>query len=288
MCRRPQTFCHEPHGLQQNRPTVNVFVLQARNVSKSFSGVDALVDVSLALSRGEVHALVGENGAGKSTLMKVLAGLHMMDSGEILLDGRPIVLHSPHEAIRSGIAMIHQELMPIPDLTVAENILLGHEPASRVLGWIDHRAMRSEARRLLDLLGVDLPVTRKMRHLSVAQIQTVEIAKALAHNAIVVVMDEPTAAISNREVEALFHVIATLKRRGVAIVYITHKMDEVFRIADTITVLRDGSYVGTYPASELDRQALIALMVGRPLGAVVSKTVGAQGRKGIVRSGAWP
>ena len=125
---------------------------------------------------------MGENGAGKSTLMKVLAGLHRFDSGEILLDGRPIVLHNPQEAIRSGIAMIHQELMPIPDLTVAENILLGHEPASRLLGWIDRRAMQSEARRLLDLLKVDLPVTRKMRHLSVAQMQTVEIAKALGQD----------------------------------------------------------------------------------------------------------
>lgn len=250
--------------MQQHPPTAEPPRLEARNVSKSFAGVQALADVSLLLWLGEVHALMGENGAGKSTLMKVLAGLHPMDSGEILLDGRPVVLRSPHEAIRRGIAMIHQELMPIPELTVAENIMLGREPASRLPGWIDRRAMQTEARWLLDLLEVDLPVTWKMRRLSVAQMQTVEIAKALGRDACVLIMDEPTAAISDREVEALFRVIATLKRRGTAIVYITHKMDEVFRIADSITVLRDGSHVGTYPAGEIDRESLIALMVGRP------------------------
>jgi inositol transport system ATP-binding protein len=258
-------------------PTItNDCILQARNVSKSFAGVKALVDVSLALAPGKVHALMGENGAGKSTLMKVLAGLHPVDSGELLLNGQPIVLRSPQEAIRHGIAMIHQELMPIPDLTVAENILLGHEPASRLFGWIDRRAMRREARRLLELLQVDLPVDWKMRRLSVAQMQTVEIAKALGHDASVLIMDEPTAAISDREVDALFQVIATLKRRGVAIVYITHKMDEVFQIADQITVLRDGCHVRTCEAQELDSQSLIALMVGRPLGAAMAKSTTSQ------------
>jgi inositol transport system ATP-binding protein len=278
--------------MQQDRPIAGVSVLQARNVSKSFTGVKALVDVSLTLWPGEVHALMGENGAGKSTLMKVLAGLHRVDSGEILLRGRPIVLRSPQDAIRNGIAMIHQELMPIPDLTVAENILLGHEPASRLPGWIDRRAVQSEARRLLDLLEADLPATRKMRRLSVAEMQTVEIAKALGQNASVLIMDEPTAAISDREVEALFNVIAMLKRRGVALVYITHKMDEVFRIADTITVLRDGSHVGTYPAAEIDRQTLIALMVGRPLGSVVPRPAAPKGGtalsvRGLGRRGAF-
>jgi inositol transport system ATP-binding protein len=208
------------------------------------------------------------------------------------LDGRPITLRSPRDAIRNGIAMIHQELLPIPDLTVAENILLGHEPASRLLGWIDRRAVRNEARRLLDLLQVDLPVTRKMRHLSVAEMQTVEIAKALGQNARVLIMDEPTAAISDREVEALLNVIATLKRRGVAVVYITHKMDEVFRSADTLTVLRDGSHVRTGPAAELDRQALIALMVGRPLGPAVPRPPRPKGEtalsvRGLSRRGAF-
>ncbi len=267
-----------------HRSNAGVPILEARRVSKSFAGVRALVEVSLALEPGKVHALMGENGAGKSTLMKVLAGLHLPDSGEIRLRGRPIALRSPHQAIVHGIAMIHQELMPIPDLTVAENILLGCEPGSRLPGWIDRRAMRREARRLLDLLEVDLPVTRKMRHLSVAQMQTVEIAKALGREANILIMDEPTAAISDREVDALFKVIAMLKQRGVAIVYITHKMEEVFRGADKITVLRDGSQVGTYPAGQLDRPTLIALMVGRTGTGTVGGQTPTQGVGWVERS----
>ncbi len=239
--------------------------LEAHNISKAFDGVRALEEVSLELRAGEVHALMGENGAGKSTLMHVVAGLHAPDAGEIRLHGRRVIVRSPHEAMRLGITMIHQELMPIPDLTVAENVLLGHEPASRVIGWIDRRAQREEARRLLDLLGADVPVRRRMRDLSVAQMQTVEIAKALGCNARIVIMDEPTAAISGHEVEALFRVIDALTRQGVAIAYITHRMDEVFRIAQTVTVLRDGRHVETRPARELDEQRLIGLMVGREL-----------------------
>ena len=274
------------------RPTTGVPIVEARGVSKSFAGVKALTNVSLTLWPGEVHALMGENGAGKSTLMKVLAGLHAVESGQILLDGQPTVLGSPHEAIRRGIAMIHQELMPIADLTVAENILLGHEPASRWLGWIDRRAMRDEARRLLALLDVEVPVHYKMRQLSVAETQTVEIAKALGHNARVLIMDEPTAAISDREVEALFRVIAMLKQRGAAIVYITHKMDEVSRIADRITVLRDGANAGTFPVGELNRHSLIALMVGRELEATATKPsavkdTAALSVRGLSRTGAF-
>jgi ABC-type sugar transport system ATPase subunit len=276
----------------QPPPPTTVPALEARNISKSFAGVKAVADVSLTLQPGTVHALMGENGAGKSTLMKILAGLHRPDAGEILLGGRPIVLHSPQQAIRHGIAMIHQELMPIPDMTVAENILLGQEPASRLPGWIDRRAIQREATRLLDLLGVELPVTRTMRRLSVAEMQTVEIARALGREATVLIMDEPTAAISDREVEALFGVIATLKQRGVAIVYITHKLDEVFRIADTITVLRDGAHIRTCPAGELDPQALIGLMVGRPLGSVAARPFAPEGEtvlgvRGLSRSGAF-
>jgi len=240
-------------------------LLEARNICKAFAGVRALENVSLTLRAGEVHALMGENGAGKSTLMRVVAGLHAPDAGEILLHGRHVTIRSPHEAARQGIAMIHQELMPVPDLTVAENVLLGHEPAMGLLGWIDQRAQREEANRLLGLLGAHVSVRRRMRDLSVAEMQTVEIAKALAVNARMVIMDEPTAAISGHEVEALFRVIDTLKRRGVAIAYITHRMEEVFRIAQTVTVLRDGRHVETCPACELDQQRLIRLMVGRKL-----------------------
>ncbi len=265
----PQT---QPHPLVAGTAT-----LQIQNVSKSFAGVNALTDVSLSMWSGEVHALMGENGAGKSTLAKILAGDCRPDRGQIILGGRPLVLRSPHQAIQSGIAMIHQELMPVPDLTVAENILLGREPASRLLGWINRRAVRREARRLLDLLGADLPLGPKMGGLRVAEVQTVEIARALGQNARVLIMDEPTASVSDREVEALLKVIDTLKRRGVAIVFITHRIDEVFRSAQRITVLRDGALVGTYAVGELDRQTLIARMVGRPISQTDRRTAAPKG-----------
>lgn len=252
-------------------------VLQAHNVHKAFAGVQALSGVSLEIRAGEVHALMGENGAGKSTLMNVLAGLYQPDAGEIQLHGKVVTIKNPHDAIRKGIAMIHQELMPVPDMTVAENIMLGREPVLGMAGWINRREMEREAGRLLGLLGMKLPVTRMMRELSVAEMQTVEIARALGRNAGIVIMDEPTSAISDREVEALFSVIRMLKQRGVAVVYISHKMDEIFRIADTVTVLRDGAYVGTHPAGELDERKLISLMVGRDLAAMIPKDCGKRG-----------
>ena len=240
-------------------------ILQVRNLSKSFPGVNALVDVRLDIEPGEVHAVIGENGAGKSTLMKVLIGLHRPDAGAILWKGQAIRIKNPHDALRRGIAMIHQELLPFRELTVAENIAMGREPTRWFPGWVDRAAMNREAARLLDRLGVALSPTRKMKELSVAQMQTIEIAKALAYNAGVIIMDEPTSAISDREVEALFGVIRDLKQRGVGVIYISHKLDEIFRIADTITVLRDGRHVTTQPSRELDEQKLISLMVGRDL-----------------------
>jgi len=230
-----------------------------------FGGVRALREVSFDLVPGEVHALMGENGAGKSTLVKILSGIHAPDGGDIFIGGRRVCLRSPHEALNLGIAMIHQELMPVPDLSVAENLLLGREPRGRFPGTVDRKALRNEALRLLGLLNLELPVDAAMRSLSVAQMQAVEIARAIGSGAGVVIMDEPTAALSDREAEALFAAIRTLQARGTAIVYITHKMDEVFRIADRITVLRDGCHVATVPASELDEKRLIALMVGREL-----------------------
>ena len=240
-------------------------VLQVRNLSKSFPGVKALEAVQLAVRSATVHALMGENGAGKSTLMKTFVGIYSPDEGEILLDGRSVRIKNPHEAIRLGISMIHQELLPFPDLTVAENICMGQEPTRWIPFWLDKPAMSRRAQELLGRLGVTLPTTRKMRDLSVAEIQTVEIAKALVHNARVIIMDEPTSAISQREVDALFDMIRDLRRQGVAIIYISHKMDEIFRIADTVTVLRDGRYVATHDVADLDRDRLITLMVGREL-----------------------
>jgi inositol transport system ATP-binding protein len=240
-------------------------VLEIRNLSKSFPGVRALDGVWLDVRRGSVHALMGENGAGKSTLMKTILGLHAPDGGQIILEGRPVRIRSPHEALRLGISMVHQELLPFADLTVAENILMGQEPTRWLPGWLDRRAMSRRAETLLDRLGVKIPPWRRMRELSAAQMQIVEIAKALAYDARVILMDEPTSAISRREVESLFEVIRDLRRRGVAVIYVSHKMDEVFRIADRISVLRDGRHVGTSVAGQLDSRRLIALMVGREL-----------------------
>jgi len=266
-------------------PIGNRFVLQVRNLSKAFPGVQALQGVGLDVAKGSVHALVGENGAGKSTLVKTLAGLYRPDAGEILLHGRPVQFKSPHAALQRGIAMIHQELMPFPDLTVAENIFMGQEPASRFPGWIDQKRLYREAGSLLDRLGAALPPTRRLRELSVAEMQTVEIAKAMAHNAEVIIMDEPTSAISEREVAALFQIIADLKRQGVAVIYISHKLDEVFHIADAVTVLRDGRHIATHKVGDLDETTLIALMVGRELSAAFSKSGAARGEVALAVSG---
>ena len=246
------------------------FALQVRNLSKSFSGVTALAEVCLDVARGSVHALMGENGAGKSTLMKILAGLEQPDAGAIWVRGRTVRIRHPHGALRLGIAMIHQELLPFPELTIAQNIFMGAEPTS-FPGWIDRATLNTNAARLLQRLGVNLSPTRKMKRLSVAEMQAVEIAKALAHRAEVIIMDEPTSALSEREVAALFGVIRDLQKQGVAVIFISHKMDEVFRIADTITVLRDGRYVASHPASELNSTRLIQLMVGREVNAASAR-----------------
>jgi ABC-type sugar transport system ATPase subunit len=239
--------------------------------------VQALDGVNFAVAKGQVHALMGENGAGKSTLMKIIAGLQSPDGGEISLRDRRVQFRNPHEALCAGICMIHQELMPFRNLTVAENIFIGQEPVRGLSGWLDKPAMHREAKRLLERLGIALSPAQSMQSLSVAELQTVEIAKALAHKASVLIMDEPTSAISDREVEALFAVIRDLQREGVAVIYISHKMDEVLRIADVVTVLRDGRHVATHATSELNAEKLIALMVGRELNKM-------PGRRGAVRN----
>ena len=239
-------------------------MLRALELRKDFGGLTVLHPTSIDFHPGEVHALMGENGAGKSTLMKVLAGLYRPDVGHVEWRGVHADFASPHDALVAGIAMIHQELMPIPDLTVAENITLGSEPCS-AFGLINHPAQLARAQELLGELESDIGPTRLMRTLTVAQTQVVEIAKALGRQAAVILMDEPTAALSDHEVASLFRAIARLKARGVAIVYTTHKMDEVFRLADRISVLRDGSLVGTASASEMNPAKLITMMVGREL-----------------------
>ena len=239
-------------------------MLRALELRKDFGGLTVLHPTSIDFHPGEVHALMGENGAGKSTLMKMVAGLYRPDGGQVEWRERQAEFTSPHDALVAGIAMIHQELMPIPDLTVAENITLGSEPCS-AFGVINRPAQLARAKELLTELESDIGPTRLMRTLTVAQTQVVEIAKALGRQADVILMDEPTAALSDHEVAALFRAIARLKARGVTIVYTTHKMDEVFRLADRISVLRDGRLVGTAPAAELNPAKLITMMVGREL-----------------------
>ncbi len=240
------------------------YVLEMEGVSKSFPGVQALNNVQLKVRPGTVHALMGENGAGKSTLMKVLIGMYAMDSGSILFKGKPVVIKDTETALKMGISMIHQELSPVPYMSVAENIFLGREPANR-MGVIDKKQMMAQTRKLLADLNLDINPASLMKDLSIANTQMVEIAKAISYDSSLVIMDEPTSAITEREVDHLFQIIRSLKARGVAVIYITHKMDEVFKIADEVTVFRDGKHVATVKAAETTRNSLISMMVGREL-----------------------
>ena len=239
-------------------------LLRMTGISKAFPGVQALDDVHLEVEAGTVHALMGENGAGKSTLMKVLAGIYRADSGTIELDGAEVQIPDSSTALKLGIAMIHQELSAVPEMLVAENVYLGREPLNR-FKLVDKKLMIADARAVFAKWQIDIDPRRVMKTLSVAQMQMVEIAKAISTDARLIIMDEPTSAITEREVDHLHRMIRSLRESGVAVIYITHKMDEVFRIADKVTVFRDGKHVATLPASELDRQKLITLMVGREL-----------------------
>jgi inositol transport system ATP-binding protein len=247
--------------------------------------VQALDNVRLDVRRGEIHGVTGENGAGKSTLMRILAGLERPDSGEIRLKGRPCRLRSAHEAMAAGISMIHQELMPFPNLSVAENIFMGRDPAARALGWVHRRKQLDDAAQLLDLLGVDLAPTAPMRELTVSEMQMVEIARAVTSRAEIIIMDEPTSAISSREADALFGLMRGLQRRGVAIIYISHKLDEIFRMAGRVTVLRDGRHICTEETARLDRPGLIARMVGRDLDSLWVKKPAPKGEEALAVSG---
>ena len=246
------------------------YILDMQNISKTFPGVKALDGVQLQVRPGEVHALMGENGAGKSTLMKILMGIYTMDEGgSITFNGQPYHVHNPREAMDTGVAMIHQELNPILDMTVYENIFAGREIHRH--GLVDKKAEIEEAKRLIAECGLHVSPTQTLRHLTVAQCQLIEIIKAISVNAKVIVMDEPTAAITDREVELLFGHIRRLKEKGVAIIYISHRMDEIFTICDSITVYRDGKYIGRGSTKELDEAALIRMMVGREITDVFPK-----------------
>jgi len=234
-------------------------------IDKSFPGVHALENCSFDLRAGEVHALVGENGAGKSTLMKVLAGVYSKDAGRILLRGKEVNLSNPRAAQQHGISMIHQELNLMPHLTVAQNIFIGREPRQGVRFLLNEKAINDQTRQLLETMHVDLDPRTKVASLTVAKQQMVEIAKALSFNSDVLIMDEPTAALTDAEIEELFRIIRHLRDRGVGIVYITHRLEELWRIADRVTVMRDGHYIDTVRIEDADINRIISMMVGRTI-----------------------
>jgi ribose transport system ATP-binding protein len=241
-------------------------LLDVRGLSKSFPGVRALDNVSVRAAAGEVLAVVGENGAGKSTLMKILAGVHRPDAGDIFLDGRPVRFAGVRDALNHGIVLIHQELNLADNLSVAANLFLGRERLrGGPLGWLDRAAMTREATALLHRVGLNVPPNRPLGELAIGQQQLVEIARALAQSARIIIMDEPTSSLSQKETETLFGVIADLKRQGVTVLYISHRLAEVQAVADRVTVLRDGRNAGDLSREQISHAAIVKLMVGRDL-----------------------
>ena len=246
-------------------------ILELKNIGKSFPGVKALDDVRFDVLPGEVHALLGENGAGKSTLIKIVSGVYQPDGGVLTVHGNEVSFQSPLEAQAAGIATIYQELLLFPALTVAENVFMGHPPRNR-FGGVDWQEMRRKAAELLDSLDIhDLNSTQIVGALSIGNRQRVEIAKALSRDARLLIMDEPTAALTEADVERLFDIVRKLRMRDVGIVYISHRLEEVFELADRVTVLRDGSYVGTKSVTKTTRDDLISMMVGRTIDALFPK-----------------
>lgn len=246
-------------------------VLEMQGIAKQFGGVYALQEVNFSLREGEVHALLGENGAGKSTLIKVLGGIHKADEGKIFIDGKETKIEGVKDAQDKGISIIHQEIVLVPHISVAENIFLGKEPVNK-LGIKDRKRMNAEAQKMAAALGLDIDVTKEVFYLTIAQQQMVEIIKAVSFNSRIIVMDEPTSSLAEREVEHLFEIIGKLKKQGVSIIYISHKLSELFAITDRITVMRDGRYINTKVTSETTMNELISMMVGRALTEYYTRT----------------
>jgi len=240
------------------------YYLEMIDICKEFPGVKALNSASIKVRKGTVHALMGENGAGKSTLMKILGGIVQQDSGVILINGKEIKISSPNDSINLGISMIHQELTSINEMTVAENIFIGREPSYRNI-WVSEKDLYKKTQELLDKMNIKLDPRKKMKNLSTAQKQLVEIAKAISFDSSIIIMDEPTSAITERETEQLYITINNLKHKGVAIIYISHKLNEIFKIADEVTVMRDGEFIGRKLISDLTEQDIVTMMVGREL-----------------------
>jgi ribose transport system ATP-binding protein len=266
-----------PSAIEPRQP-----ILQLQGITKRFPGVLALDSVDFDLLPSEVHVLLGENGAGKSTLMKILAGVYPADAGRIVLHGTPVRMHSPRQAREHGVSIIYQEFNLIPALSVAQNIFLGREPRTP-LGLVDRKALAAAARKVLDFLNVDLDVSATVQSLGVAQQQLVEVAKALSLESRILIMDEPTATLSEREIDRLFATIRNLKGRGVSIIYISHRLQEIRQIGDRVTVLRDGQAVGTRNIADTDLDTLIHLMVGRPVSQRRIRTRNTSGPREVLR-----
>jgi len=243
------------------------YVLEMNHISKSFPGVKALDDVTIKVRPGSVHALMGENGAGKSTLMKCLFGIYIADDGEILIDGQPVKFSTSRQALDAGISMIHQELLPVPYRPVMENLWLGRLPVKNLgpLKFVDHKKMFESTKTLFASLGMEIDPNTWVRNLSISKIQSLEIAKAVSYNSRVIIMDEPTSSLTENEVAQLFKTIRELRQKGVAIIYISHKMEEILKISDEVSIMRDGKHVGTYQAKDLTMDMIISKMVGRDL-----------------------
>ncbi len=245
--------------------------LEMRGITKTYPGVKALQNVNLEVRPGEVHALLGENGAGKSTLMKILAGAQPMDSGEILIHGEQVHIDSPQRAMALGVSIIYQEFNLVPFLNAAENIFLGREPRAAIPGFVDFRTMYREAQDIIDRLGVKLSVRTPVNRLSIAQQQMVEIAKATSKKSRIIIMDEPSATLTDHELKSLFSLIRQLRDEGVAVVYISHRLEELGEICNRLTVLRDGQWIATRDVKDTDREEIIRLMVGRELTQMIPK-----------------
>lgn len=278
---------HEKHGQNgfhtwKEGCAVNQVILRMEHITKRFPGVLALDDCQLTLARGEVHGLIGENGAGKSTLMKVLCGIYRKDEGQILFEDREVDFANTRESLQSGICMIHQELNLMPHLTVAQNMYINRENEGRRSFFVHDKVLNEKAAHYLEELHVKIPPTTRVRELSVAKQQMVEIAKAISYNSKILIMDEPTAALTDEETEDLFRVVEKLKASGMAIVYISHRMDELKRICDKITIMRDGRYIQTSPMQEITVNEIIAKMVGREVEVDVTKTERALGEDYIL------
>ena len=244
------------------------YILEAKGIDKSFSGVTVLKGAELNIEPGELHALMGENGAGKSTLMKIIMGIYTKDAGKVILDGQEVDFKSARDALDAGISMIHQELSPIPEMTVAENVFLGREQKKiKGLPFVDKKELNKKTQELLEEyeLSEFIRPNMKMKDLNIAQIQMMEIIKAVSYNSKVIIMDEPTSSLSEKETETLFRIIDSLKAKNVGIIYISHRMEEVFELADRVSVLRDGQFIGCVKVAEASREQLINMMVGREL-----------------------